>query len=150
MRTKVRPIDASRRAASSTSSPYFVNRTLLLRNINSSLIYCSGAGSTAPRSTKFVWVYDAYVQILERCSSESEDNTADILERCISQSDNSIWRYVKSSRESGDDENELGCGIRPKMNSGRIFGIPHHSRTNFGLRLVYGVGLGLGLVLIFV
>jgi len=28
--------------------------------------------------------------------------------------------------------------------------IPHPSRTNFGLRLVYRVGLGLGLVFIFV
>jgi len=34
-----------------------------------------------------------------------------------------MWRCVKSSRESGDDESELGCGIRPKMNvSDRIFG----------------------------
>ena len=48
--------------------------------------------------------------------SESEDTTIDILERCISQSEKSIWRCVKSSRESGEDKNELGCGIRPKMN----------------------------------
>ena len=55
--------------------------------------------------------------------SESEDITIDILERCISQSDKSIWRCVKSSRESGEDKNELGCGIWPKMNvSDRIFG----------------------------
>ena len=66
-------------------------------------------------------VYDAYV--LERCSSESEDTTIDILERCISQPEISMWRCVKSSRENGDDESELGCGIRPKMNvSDRIFG----------------------------
>ena len=55
--------------------------------------------------------------------SESEDITIDILERCISQSEKSIWQCVKSSRESGQDKNELGCGIRPKMNvSDRIFG----------------------------
>ena len=58
-------------------------------------------------------VYDAYV--LERYSSESEDTTTDILERCISQSEKSIWRCVKSSRESGDDENELwGAEYGPK------------------------------------
>ena len=55
--------------------------------------------------------------------SESEDITIDILERCISQSEKCIWRCVKSSRESGEDKNELGCGIRPKMNvSDLIFG----------------------------
>jgi len=32
----------------------------------------------------------------------------------------------------------------------KFLGIRHPSRTNFGLRLVYRVGLGLGLVLIFV
>ena len=72
-------------------------------------------------------VYDSttpmrYAYVLERCSSESEDTTTDILERCISQPEKSVWRCVKSSRENGDDENELGCGIRPKMNvSDRIF-----------------------------
>ena len=55
--------------------------------------------------------------------SESEDIAIDILERCISQSEKGIRRCVKSSRESGEDKNELGCGIRPKMNvSDRIFG----------------------------
>jgi len=37
-----------------------------------------------------------------------------------------MWRCVKSSRESGDDESELGCGIRLKMDvsdrSDRILG----------------------------
>ena len=62
--------------------------------------------------------------------SESEDITIDILKRCISQSEKSIWRCVKSSHESGEDKNELGCGIRPKMNvSDRIFGCFGNTNT---------------------
>jgi len=46
-----------------------------------------------------------------------------VLERCISQSEQSMWRCVQSSPESGDDENELACVIRPNMNvSDRTFG----------------------------
>ena len=71
----------------------------------------TAAARGAPRHDQRILsgVYGAYV--LERCSSESEDTTIDILERCISQSEISMWRCVKSSRESGDDESELGCGI---------------------------------------
>ena len=85
--------------------------------------YYTAAARAAPRHDQrsLSGVYDAYVP--ERCISESEDTTIDIRERCISQPERSAWRCVKSSSESREDENELGCGIRPKMNvSDRIFG----------------------------
>ena len=85
--------------------------------------YFTAAARGAPRHDQrsLSGVYDVYV--LERCSSESEGTITDILELCISQSEKSMRRCVKFSRESGDEKNELGCGIRPKMNvSDRILG----------------------------
>jgi len=114
----------------SYDAEYFPRRSRDLYYRHSRRTTRTAAARGAPRHDQrsLSGVYDTYV--LERCMSESEDITADILERCISQSEKSIWRCVKSSRESGEDKNELGCGIRPKMNvSDRIFGCFGNTNT---------------------